>query len=83
MQLCESLAVGVVEQTQSSLERDVLVKRCRESEEELRHMEVCWGRGEVQSISHTQCMQVHLSVLCADAYCSLCVVLPCRVCAQI
>ena len=39
--MCESLAVAVVQQTQSSLERDVLVKRCRESEEELKHMEVC------------------------------------------
>lgn len=45
MDLCERLAVGVVQQTQSSLERDVLVKRCRESEEELRHMEVCLWRG--------------------------------------
>ena len=63
MHLCESLAVGVVEQTQSSLERDVLVKRCRESEEELRHMEVCWGRGEVQSSpTHNVCRYTCQSV---------------------
>lgn len=76
--MCESLAVAVVQQTQSSLERDVLVKRCRESEEELKHMEVCWG-GMQFALPATY---AHLPVLKSE-HKWLNVVLPCRVCVQI
>ena len=68
--MCESLAAGVVQQTQSSLERDVLVKRCRESEEELKHMEV-GIRGQLICYMYIyQCwVCMHATWLCILAEC--------------
>lgn len=73
--MCESLAAGVVQQTQSSLERDVLVKRCRESEEELKHMEVGIKQQLICYMYMRQCW------VCVLTYHM--VLLPCRVCAKI
>ena len=38
--MCEGLALAVSRRTQAECERDILVKRCQESEEALKHIEV-------------------------------------------